>query len=938
MAGDKCIPTGPVLTFGPFRLLPVKRVLQEGERPVRVGGRALDILLALVERPGELVSKEELIARVWPNIAIEEATLRVHIAGLRKVLGGNRYIENVTGRGYRFVAPVTRRDDDNPPPAEQTATSARRHNIPAPLTRIIGRSDVVSTLAARLPRQRFVTIAGPGGIGKTTVALAAADRLSASYRHGACFVDLATITDPLLVAAAVASSLGLTIHSDNCIPALLAFLEHRQLLLVLDNCEHVIETAATLAVKLLRAAPGLHILATSREALRSEGEWTYRLSPLSVPASTARLTAAEAMAFSAIQLFTERAAASLDGFELGDSDVSAVADLCRRLDGIPLAIELAAARVDLFGLRGLTTQLGDCLQLLTQGRRTAMPRHQTLRATLDWSYSLLSEAEQVILRRIAVFPGPFDLEAASMVAAAGEVTGSTFFDAISNLAAKSLIMTDVTGEQILFRLLDTTRVYALEKLKACGEHPPASRRHAEFCCLASEQARAPTANTAVWLARFGRNIDDVRVALDWCFSPAGDTMIGANLAAVSAPIWFHLSVVDEYRRHLEWVKQTLKTHLAAEPALEMRLNAMLGYALMHTKGPITAATAAFARALEIADLLDDGVIRWRALCGLGMAHIANGAYSLSVEFAERAQSASLELGDEAAIMSERMMALTHHLAGNLALACRYAECVLARPAPAASSAFDNYAYQVDHRVAAGVVFARGLWIQGFPDRAMRAAHEAVAAGLAADHALSLCFSLLCACPVALWTGDMPAASRFIGMMLDHATRHSLPYWHFWGRCFDTAPQLRLGHGVERAESIPNLLRDPLCGAIHRETLATFCEGVVDTDLIARAKAGSAGWCGAEILRIEGEMILKAGAAEADAAAEAAFRRSLDMAHRQGARSWALRTATSLARLWRDRGRAAEARTLLADVYSGFSEGFATADLVAAKSVLDELAE
>jgi predicted ATPase len=284
------------------------------------------------------------------------------------------------------------------------------------------------------------------------------------------------------------------------------------MLLVLDNCEHVIEAAATLAEKLLRSAPGLHILATSREAFRSEGEWIYRLSPLSVPASTDKLTAAEAMAFSAIQLFTERAAASLDGFELEDADASVVTDLCRRLDGIPLAIELAAARVDLFGLRGLANQLGDWLQLLTRGRRTAELRHQTLAAMLDWSYDLLSETEQIILRRIAIFPGPFDLDAASMVAAAGEITRSTFFDTISNLAAKSLVMTDVTGEQILFRLLDTTRVYAFEKLKACGEHPATSRRHAEFCCLASEQARVPTASTALWLARFGRNIDDVRGA------------------------------------------------------------------------------------------------------------------------------------------------------------------------------------------------------------------------------------------------------------------------------------------------------------------------------------------------------------------------------------------------------------------------------------------
>jgi predicted ATPase len=416
---------------------------------------------------------------------VEEVALRVHLSALRKALGhrqnGIRYVENVSGQGYRFVAAVTRLEQDSPAPAIPIPATEFRHGVPAMLTRMIGRSDIVTTLATQLPQRRFVTIVGPGGIGKTTVALAAADKLSPCYRHGACFVDLASITDLRLVSSTLASVLGLEVLSDDPVPALLAFLADKHLLIVLDNCEHVVEASAALAERVLEGAPGVHILATSRQLLGSDGEWVHRLQSLDIPPPSATLTAAQALAYSAIQLFTERAVASLDSFELSDADASIVAELCRRLDGIPLAIELAAARVDLFGLRELAARLEDCLQLLTKGRRTAMPRHQTPRATLDWSYGLLSEPEQVILRRIAVFPGSFDLASASAVAADRDAGAADMLDAITNLGAKSLVTADVTGEQVVFRLLDTTRSYALEKLTACNESATMRRRHAEFC-------------------------------------------------------------------------------------------------------------------------------------------------------------------------------------------------------------------------------------------------------------------------------------------------------------------------------------------------------------------------------------------------------------------------------------------------------------------------
>src|SRR5262245_6076746 len=335
------------ISFGPFRLLPSQQLLLEDGKPVRVGSRALDILIALAERANETISREDLIARVWPDTVVEEGNLRVHIAALRRALGdgqgGNRYVANIPGRGYRFVAPVSVSDERESAPALPSGV-VQIHDLPASPARVVGRADVVNSLISQLPQRRFITLVGPGGIGKTTVALAVADQLLASYADGVRFIDLAPLTDPLLVPRALAFALGVAIRSDNPIPGLVAFLRDKKMLLMLDSCEHVVDPAAGLVEHVLRAAPGVHILATSREAMRAEGERVHRLGPLGVPATSASLTAAEALGYPAVALFVERATEILETFELTDANAGVVADICRRLDGIALAIELAAGR------------------------------------------------------------------------------------------------------------------------------------------------------------------------------------------------------------------------------------------------------------------------------------------------------------------------------------------------------------------------------------------------------------------------------------------------------------------------------------------------------------------------------------------------------------------------------------------------------------------
>ncbi|SFV08532.1 ATP-binding protein [Pseudoduganella namucuonensis] len=947
-----------VLLFGPYRLVPAERALYQGARPVRLSGRAFDLLLALIERPGEVVGKDELIARVWPQSFVEEGNLRVHIGTLRKALGGDDgpYVENVVGRGYSFVAPVRRATQAAPDPPAPWQPAARPSPRPQPTAatlasrgRVIGREDAIRQLAAQVIERRLLTVVGPGGMGKTTLALAVAADVAPHFGQRVHFVDLAPLTESSQVGVALAMALGLPALSSDPLPGLLVHLRDTDALLVLDNCEHVIDGAAALAERLLCATARVHILATSREPLRAESECVHRLAPLALPAAVPAGAAPDMAllaASPAVQLFVERATASVDSFRLTEDNAAAVAEICRRLDGIPLAIELAAGRAEFFGVHALAARLEDCFAVLTRGRRTALPRHQTLRATLDWSYHMLPPAEQAILRRFGVFRAPFMLECAVAVAAdeaEGKQEGDAadaVLDGIANLVAKSLLIADTGGDTMLYRLLATTRAYALEKLRASGDQDRVARRYAQRCCdiMARAQEEVERQPMAQWLAVYGRTIDHVRAALDWAFGDgggvaAGDIALGQRLCAVSAPLWYQLSLMGEYRGRLERALRAGGDTLA--PATEMPLRLAMGHALLHAgeHSDSRVRSEAFARALDLAQRLDDVSCRMAALWGCYTDAIFNGDYEIALGYAERyGIDVDRHGGELARVGHARMLARVMYYLGRQRSARAHIDFAVHHPLRREGQS-RNRGFQFDPHISTLAVQGRILWLQGYPDQAMAVAGQCVEEGLRGAHAISLCFALLLACSVATWSGDEAAGRRYTGMMLEHSQRSALPHWHFWGEGFAAAQRLLHGTGAPDDAAIAALRQSRFCGDLQVDVMATLHPRLLTPRAVERAESGAAGWCRAEVLRGWGESLAQAGA---HAQAERCFRRALDIAGEQGAGAWELRAATSLAALLRARERRLDARAPLLAVYERYSEGWGTRDLLQARALLDEL--
>jgi predicted ATPase/DNA-binding winged helix-turn-helix (wHTH) protein len=938
--------------FGSFRLIPAQRMLLEEGKPLRLGGRALDILISLVESAGETIGKDQLIARTWPDTVVDEGALRVHVAALRKALGegraGKRYIANIPGRGYSLIAPVTREQ------RQPTNGAAVRGNLPASLTRIVGRDDIIAALTTQLARRRFLTIVGPGGIGKTTVAIAVAETLRASYRDGVWFVALASLADPDLVPSSLGAVLGISLSGADPVFGLTAWLRDKHALIVLDSCEHVVGAAAALAEAVLKAAPRIDILATTREPLRAEGEWLHRLASLEIPPDSADLAPRDALRYSAVQLFDDRAQATVDGFVFDDEDVNALLEICRRLDGVPLALELAAARVDAFGVKGLAARLDDRFAVLTKGRRTALPRHQTLRAAMDWSYDLLPQTEQVVFRRLAAFRGSFTMEAAAAVAIDERITAADVIERVANLAEKSLVTTDISGDITYHRLLDTTRSYALDKLAESGEAEEVARRHAEFFrdLVAQAAAGSPTQPTVEDMVRYGREIENVRAALDWSFSPVGDLATGVVLTAAYAPVWLHCALVAECRERAERALDSLESDLNLSAPLRLRLNMALGIALILTMGSVERTRMVVARALEIAERLDDVDAQLRTLFAQWSIHFTTGECRAALSTAEQFSLVARRTGDQAFVhVADRLMGNALQYGGKQREAQNCFERVLGLYI-APKNQRDMILFQYDQRALARAMLARALWLQGFVDQANDQTRASLEEAQATDSGLTLCWVLHYAvCPVALMTGDLAAADRAVAMLINLATNLDAALWKIVGRCLEgklLIERREFGRGSVLLRSALDTCDQAEWRICYPEFMGVLAEGLAGLgrltealatidEALARADRGGECYYVAELLRIKGELLLQETRDQSIAAAEECFHGAIDVAGEHGALFWELRAALSLARLRIRQDRHDDARQILAPVYDRFTEGFGTADLKQAKALLQQLA-
>jgi predicted ATPase/DNA-binding winged helix-turn-helix (wHTH) protein len=951
----------PIYASGECRIDLVQRELCIRGLPVPIGGRAFEFLEVLVRSAGKLVTKDELMSRIWPGAVVMEHTLQVHAGAIRRALGPHRgVLKTESRRGYRLVGNWTMqsRDAANPPtgPTEIRVTDElTRNNFPIATAPLIGRSAAAQRLRDLLSAYRVVTLTGPGGIGKTTLALQLGRNLLPEFADGCWFVELASLSEPALVPSAVARVLGLTLVGDANSSARIAGAIGRQhLLLILDNCEHVIGVAAELVEAIVSQCPNTTLLTTSREILRADGEHVYPVPPLDVPPPDQNEPDA-LVKHSAVELFIAKTQARDSDFSPHRDDFLSIASICRHLDGIPLAIEFAAARAATFRLPEVEAGLDKRFALLTAGRRTALPRHQTLLATLDWSYELLPVAEQLLLRRLAIFAAGFTLEGAVAVAADYGTAESSVAEGIANLFAKSLVTRDGSSTTGRWQLLETIRMYALEKLNESGEAAQIARRHAEFFrdFFAPSVSGLPSHPSIEGLARYIPEIDNVRTALDWAFGPLGDPAVGIVLTAAYAPVWLRLSLVAECRERAERASASLETDSTLDARLRMHVQIVLG--MSEVQSTVEGTESNLGQALEVAESLDDAPAQLRALWGVWSCRNYIGEHRAAQPLAERFLAVARRAGDLSDVLvGDRLLGITLHYLGDQAQARHCLQRVLDLYIPPADQRHMIW-FQHDQRVVSRAMLARVLCLQGFVEQAKQNLQASVAAAQAANHTLSLRYVLGWAvCPIALTTGDLATAEQSTQMLIELSIRHHLPFLINIGRSLEGTLAIRRGEFASGVALVRATLEAPVGHGrtmYYPDLLGVLAEGLAGLgelaeaiatidDALARSERTGDLWSFPDLLRIRGELLLRDGGGQGESSpesvAEVCFRRAIDVARSQAALFWELRAAVSLARLKIAQHRPAAAREVLAPVYGRFTEGFQTPDQRAARALLDKL--
>ncbi|WP_226583619.1 ATP-binding protein [Acuticoccus sediminis] len=922
--------------FGPFTLRPEQRTLLCDGTPVSLGGRAFDLLVVLLKRAGEIVSQRELIEKVWPDLVVEEGNLRVHVAALRKALddgtGDSRYIETVPRRGYAFVSAVT--VESYPPQPQALAalasSNARSRALPPPLGRMVGRERDVKDLCALVETDRFASIVGAGGMGKTTVALATAHRLSQKFGDEVVFVDLTEIAKENLVEAALSSAIGLSSKTDDLLTEIIGAVADRRMLVILDNCEHLVDSVSAVTERLFAEAPNVFLLATSREALRAEGENVYPLRALESPAPDSIETASAALDWPAVQLFMGRATASGYRHRLTDQEAPIVAEICHRLDGMPLAIELAAGRVPSYGIAGTAQLLDHSLKLMWTGRRQVVRRHQTMKAVLDWSFNLLSETEKRTLMRLSIFVGSFSLSDACSVVANSAEEETDIALTLESLADKSLLIVGAEGGTIVYRLLDMARAYASNALLAAGDGNATARRHAHhvYAVLAGPDP-----------VQRGNLIGNLRAAFERSIADPDETDFAVDLTARAVPVLLSLSLLRECG---DWCTRALAILGETRRGSREELALWEGVAAsrMFARGNGADVREALFNALDIAVAIDDRDREFHLLAGLHIFHSRVGDFREMLRVSERVATVAAALSaDEALISADWMYGTALHLSGDQIAARRHFEEALQRSAASGQRHLSSFGY--DQRGRGLIAMTRCLWLLGAFARSAAIAEEALTEARELGQPVALCIALIYTTTASLWGEDFETVEGPVEELIQRATSSALEPYRAVGIGLRGIARCGCGDRKAGIEDLRNALAElerethrvlvtdfqrALAEALARDGRVADAEEALDR-AVATAEANGEAFQRPELLRTRGIIALAASPLDA-AKAETLLHDAIDEARAHGIFGFALKASIALAGLLVDVGRADEASQLLEEALAHI-ESASTQPIVAA---------
>ncbi|MFM0133319.1 ATP-binding protein [Paraburkholderia sediminicola] len=949
-----------MIKFGHIEIDISTRVVRRRDEVLHVGSRGFEILALLASVDGRLVTKDELMDAVWPDTVVEENNIHVHLSALRKAFGEDRdCIVTVPGRGYRLMPRTAAAlPSENPAPGK-----ALRRLPPFP-TGLIGRDAAITQVCAALDSAPVLTLTGAGGIGKTTLSIAVAHQIAEAHPEPVCFVELAALTDRQAILSSIAQSCQLSFDGDfPSIDTIAAMLADNPCTLVLDNAEHAITHVAGIVEVLTAGNPALRVLVTSREPLRIAQERTVRVEPLDVPAHDA--TEQEVLAQSAVHLFLARLQALLGKACFDKTETFIAGEICRRLDGIPLAIELAAAGVLSFGIEGVYRRLDDRMSILTRGYRTALPRQKTLRATFDWSFALLDPGAQALFRRLAMFGGVFTLEPMCAVACDSGLTIGAAIDGIGELVEKSMVNVSFDGPVATYRMNESTRAYALEQLHAENETQEIASRIARYFASRFDAGvgRTCSLQLAVASSDLRQTLDDARAAAEWAFSAGGDLHLAVELTSTLTGVLLGNCLIEECGTRAERAVSALNELPpgSIDVVSEMRVRAALAATLPNLCGPIGRSWQLWNEVLDLAISSGNDEFQARAYWGLWNAALYGGNVHDAIDHALSFQTFARNHGHAwQETLANLLVAVAQHCSGQHDQAKSRIVGAMQHLATHPREAEQITSFAVNPLAICYATLARIVWLQGDADEALAYVDKSVNL-ITPDkmepwltHVLGVV-----AVPIALLSGDSQRGRRYLDIMRSQAVRHRFTIWREYSECLAASCDLLEGE-TERGLPVLEASLDALIARGFRRLITPLVVGCAE-ELIADGRFADAAarladtliFCRRngklfflpEVWRALGLLAQARARLEVQASdawrdtlneARACFLEAIQLSQHQGARMWQLRATVAMARLSHEDGQTASALALLQNLSVDFERSSRSPDVQALFELIDAL--